>query len=387
MTLSIEQFQEPIEQITSNAVAIFSGGLDETLARISQELKNFTPDISTEKGRKQIKSQAFKAARCKTKLDDMGLQLTEDARAKITAINADRKKVNDYLDALRDEIRKPVDDWEESEKKRTDDHEAAILHMDFLAAIGPARAPQYIDDTMHELDDFWRGRDWEEFAMRAETSARAHFEDLKTALISAKKYEADQAELEKLRAAQLLRDAEDAARKQKERDDRIAAEAAETARKAAEEHAANIAAETAAAAQKLLDAQRAATEAAEAAAAKAIDDQRIAAEKAEQERERALRDRIDTAIRNFRNRINGARRNAQIRIDAASAEKRNQDRIAAEAAESDRKRQEDRDHKAKVNNEALQALASLECVLGEVPAKAIVIAIAEGKIPHISIKY
>lgn len=393
---------EIIDQVTSNAVAIFSGSLDDTLSRIAAELKKDLPDISTKKGREEIASRAYKAARCKTKLDNMGKELNVEAQSKIDAVNEDRKRVVKFLDGLRDEIRKPLDDWESAEKKRTDDHAAAILALTeiydsytvYTEKIGSAEIMQ----KMHDLDAQWKSRDWEEFAMRAENVAREMFDKLKLAHETTIKNEADQAELAKLRAAQAIRDEEERVRKQKERDEEIARNAAESTRKAVQDEADRKAKEAADAAAKALEDQKNAAEEAKQKEADAIEraaqaerDRIAAAKKAEDDRivaaQKAEDDRVEAAKKVESDRLIALQKAEKEKSDAVEAERK---RVAADneaIAEAARKRQENLDHRSKINNDALQAFAKLDCVLGEVPAKAIVIAIAKGEIPHVRIEY
>ena len=81
---------------------------------------------------------------------------------------------------------------------------------------------------------------------------------------------------------------------------------------------------------------------------------------------------------------------AKAKADAELAVQRERDRAAAEQKKLDdeaKERENNRAHHAKINNEVMAALSALDCVLGEVPAKAITVAIAEGKIPHVKISY
>lgn len=60
----------------------------EKLRQIADE---FEADVSTDKGRKEIASLAYKVARTKTAIDDAGKKLNEEARAKINAVDEDRR--------------------------------------------------------------------------------------------------------------------------------------------------------------------------------------------------------------------------------------------------------------------------------------------------------
>lgn len=99
------------------AAEIYMSGLDEILEKIRKEATAETFDISTKTGREAMASNAYKVARSKTLIDDMGKKLGEDARKTLDAINADRKKAVDYLNALKDEVRAPLTALENAEKE------------------------------------------------------------------------------------------------------------------------------------------------------------------------------------------------------------------------------------------------------------------------------
>jgi hypothetical protein len=353
----------------SKAVAIFNGGLNDILAKIAEELRQNLPDISTEKGRKEIASRAYKASRCKSKLDEMGKELGDDARKKIEAINADRSRAKTFLENLRDEIRKPLDEYEEKEKARIADHEAAIATMESALSFADRASSSILHERMVSLDNFWRSRNWEEFAMRAENVARTTFDKLKIAHADSEKYEADQAELAKLRAEQEKRDAEEIERKRKEHETKIAEEAAERARQEEQQKAAEIL-------QKSENARIKAEE------------EKLAAQKREEQANIDARNAAELAERLRVERAERFEEEKRFAIEKAAAEERKRQE---DAAEEDRRqtaiREKDRAHRAEIHNAALKALVQLDCVLGEVPAKKIVEAIAKGLIPNVRIIY
>ena len=85
-----------------------------------EECDRHEPDLSTEKGRKAIASLAYKVARTKTAIDDAGKKLNEEARARINAIDEARRKIRQQLDDLRDDVRRPLTDWEDAEDARAE---------------------------------------------------------------------------------------------------------------------------------------------------------------------------------------------------------------------------------------------------------------------------
>ena len=354
---------------TSRAVAIFTGGLDDMLAKIAEELRAGVPDISTEKGRKEIASRAYKAARCKTQLDNLGKGLNEDTQKKIDAVNADRKRAVAFLDNLRDEIRKPLDEYEDKERARIAAHETAITELEKFGTDSYVSADD-INSGMVALDNLWRSRNWEEFAMRAESVARGIFEKLKTEHATTVKYEADQAELAKLRAEQARREEEEGERRRIAREAQIATEAAEKARIAAEE--------------------KAAAEAKEAAdkAARELERQKREAADAEDRARMAEARRVEEAAQAERNRLAAEEK---ARRDAEAAVEVERKRVAAIKAADDAaaaNREADKKHRGRINSEAATAIKSiLDSATNDDMERLIVIAIAKGEIPHVSIRY
>lgn len=87
------------------------------LKRIEQIEENvrkehFTTDSKA--GRERIASVAYNVARTKTGIDKAGKELGDEWRTKLNAINADRKAYKDRLQALQDEVRKPLNEWEKA---------------------------------------------------------------------------------------------------------------------------------------------------------------------------------------------------------------------------------------------------------------------------------
>lgn len=346
-----------------NPVAVFSGGIEPLLEKIASEARAVPVDISTEKGRKDLASLAYKIARSKTLLDDMGKALGEDAKKKLDAINADRKKARDSLDALKDEIRKPLTDWENADALRIEAHEknlSSILYYGTEVSQQALMMPLAVMEGKAEAILAFKERDWQEFKFRAQEAIDVALGQINVAIASRKKYDEEQAELARLRA-------EAAAREQAERDARIAAEAAAKAKAEAESkavQAAKEAAEKAEAEQRRVEAER---KAAEERAAKAEQDRIAADAKAKADAAAALL------------------KAEQDKIAAVEAERKRAEAAAkAEAAES-KAREADKAHKAKINGETLSDLVAAG--LPEDLAKEAVKAIATGKIRNVRISY
>jgi len=107
-----------------DAVALYTeGGMNVILTEIEAKVKAFIPDVSTEDSRKEITSFAYKITRSKTLLDNLGKEMVAEWKAKSKKVDAVRKEARDFCDALKAEVRKPLDEWEEKERKRKEEEE------------------------------------------------------------------------------------------------------------------------------------------------------------------------------------------------------------------------------------------------------------------------
>ncbi|MCF3482607.1 hypothetical protein GUL16_02670 [Stenotrophomonas maltophilia] len=255
----------PLESV--NAVEVFTGGgLDDLLARIRAEAVTLVPNVKTVAGRKEIASIAYKVSRSKTAIDDAGKALVADLKKQTGDIDSARKKARDTLDALRDEVRKPLTDWEE---------EQARIERERVEAEERARA----EAEAARLAEI----------ARKEEEIRAREEAVRAA-----------EEAERQRAA-----AEQAERERVEREARLQAEAAENAKR-----------EAAAAVERAEREAREATERAAREAAEAEQRAKDAAEKAEREKAEA----VAAAERRAQEEANRAERERQAKADAQRRE-------------------------------------------------------------------
>ena len=103
-------------------------GADAVLSALKEEVRKVAAmlDISTPSGREAIASLAYKVARSKTALDEKGKELVGAIKKQSGEIDAERKRVRDELDALKDEVRKPLTDWEDAEKECVAAHEQEL---------------------------------------------------------------------------------------------------------------------------------------------------------------------------------------------------------------------------------------------------------------------
>lgn len=210
-----------------NALALFEpNGLDPILEKIRAEVKAHVADISTERGRKAIASLARKVASSKVRLDDFGKELVVEVKAQIGAIDAERKRMRDELDKLRDETRQPLTEWENKETERLKSHEYGLAAIEALANVPFGAAVEDMQARLESLKAF-ANRDWQEFSRRYQVGNDAAVAQITRILAETVRRNEEQAELQRLQAAE-------SKRLQEERDVRLQAEAAERARLQAE---------------------------------------------------------------------------------------------------------------------------------------------------------
>jgi hypothetical protein len=94
-----------------------SKSADVIIAEIRKEALSFAPDLTTDASRKQIASVAAKVAKAKVAIDKIGKQLVDPIKAQAKVIDAERKHYKDELDALKEEVRSPLTEWEHEQNR------------------------------------------------------------------------------------------------------------------------------------------------------------------------------------------------------------------------------------------------------------------------------
>lgn len=189
--------------------------------------RGLVADPTTKEGSIQIKTMAKKISTLKNLIEEKGKEIAAELKAKPKLIDATRKEVKDTLDKLKEDVLKPIVDIEKRQKQ--------IAEIDNI----PAQAMLYdsvgIEEQIAKLSDLReKGIDyWKESFEDASKSISDSMRQLNEFLLSAKKKEAEQKELEELRGQK------EAAQRiiQEQEIKKAREEAAEKARKEAEEAA------------------------------------------------------------------------------------------------------------------------------------------------------
>lgn len=317
------------------------GGTKALFDRVSENARSVVFDMSVKKDRESLKSFAYSLARIKTTVDNHGKELVSGIKQQAALIDADRKFWRDNMELLQDEIRKPLTDFEQAEKDRIAKHEESILSINFYkTAVIADKDSVWLKGVIRNVEEIAIDSSFEEYEEQAKLAKFETLEVLRKALVEREKYEAEQAELERLRQAEILR-------QQQEREAQIAREAAEKATREAEEKA-------------------------------RFEVERVQREKREAEQREA--------------RLKAEKEAAELRaVQAAENERKRIEAEQAAKAEAERKAEEARladvEHRRKINQEAVSALCYCVAGLTEEMAKDVIRAIAKPAVPNVSIKY
>ncbi|HBY0133926.1 TPA: hypothetical protein MIN49_20890 [Klebsiella pneumoniae] len=310
-----------------NAMAVFTNNdqLDPLIEAIEKEARSLVPDVTTKKGRDAIASMAHKVARSKTYIDNAGKDLVAELKALPKQIDESRRVVRERLDALKDEVRRPLTEWEAEQERIKAEEAMNALHAEALA--------------MNE--DFDR-----RLAARIES-------DHEMALLMNDAFDREQAE-----------------KKAEAERQRVARE--EEIKRLAEEKAKREAAEQA---QREIDAAAAREREAILAKERAEREQREAAERAEREKQAA----VEAERRKAQEEADRIRREAEQHEQARLAEEKRK-------ADEQARREADVKHRKAVGVEVVKALMANTSLTRE-QAIEVLTAVKDGRIPHTGISY
>lgn len=183
------------------------------------------PDLSTVSGRDKVKSFAFRIVRSKTYLDLLAQREYQESSKVPKLISEARKTIETKLDAWRDEVRKPVTEWEAKDKARIAKHQAEIGRIARMGQADGQTAAQ-IRHTIANLEQIEVTAVCEEFADDYAAAKKRALDALKPVLALRVQVEKDQAELAALRAAEAKRKADEAEAAKKVADEAAAKAAA-----------------------------------------------------------------------------------------------------------------------------------------------------------------
>lgn len=333
-----------------------SGGLDPFYQQIRQQVLSEVPDLTTPKGIARIKSLASQVASSKVAIEKPGRDYLRQLKEMPKAIEAELREWKEKMDALRDEVRRPVTELEEQDKARIAALDARLNQIQTIktAVELTPQTSAALNNHIDHVNAIVIDESWQEYQQRATLLKTVTLMELDKALGRATVFEKQQAEIAKLKAEQEERD-------RLQREEQIAAQAKHEA-------------EQRALREKIESEQR--EQAAKEAQAKAEQD----AKDAQQQLEQA---RIDAEARQ------------KLAVEQAAEQERQ--RIAAELAQQEQEQARIKaeadaqaaniEHQRVYNREALADIMTTCPELTESQATALLTGIIRRKIRHISINY
>lgn len=215
-----------IEKAKSREVFQTPGAIQAIIDEVRTKALLEAPDLSTKKGRDAIASAAYKVAQTKTYIDKVGKEITDELKALPKIVDENRRAAREQLDQLKEEIRKPLTEWEaeqeriEAEKKAAE--EAAKLAEQIerdheLALLMNAEFDRKREEEVRKAEEARKAREAEiarqaaeQARIDAENKAKAEREAAERAVLEAKLAQ-ERAEREKAEAeARAVREKQDA---------------------------------------------------------------------------------------------------------------------------------------------------------------------------------
>ena len=206
-----------------NLLSFFRNGanLDGLYNVVESKARALVADVTTKEGVSQIKSTARQIASIKKRVDDLGKDIVAELKDLPKQIDSNRKKWREDMEALQDEIRKPVTEIENRQKEI---EEIKATHGKLVLS-----GSEEIKAAIGNIDKIeLTGDKWKESIEDATAAVTAEKGALEVMLNAALKKEAEARELEELRKKQ--EEAERIIREQKIREEAEARAAAEKAR-------------------------------------------------------------------------------------------------------------------------------------------------------------
>lgn len=324
-----------IEIVPDMAPSIYvENGLEKFLDQIRESVKE-VPDLSTAKGRARIASLAAQVSRSKTAVEKPGRDYLRHLKEAVKPAEAELRRFVSACDEMRDEVRRPLTEWEAEQERIKAEEAMNAMHVEALEMnikFDQELAAKFeADHEMALLMNDAFDREVAEKKAEAERQRIAHEEELKRQAEEKYKREAEE-KIERERAESARREAELKFKAEQAERDRISAEQ------------------------------------------KAEAEKKEAADRAEREKQEA----IAAEQRKAQEEADRIKREAEEKeADRLAEEKRIADEAAARAA--------DVEHRRAINASAVQAL--IEQGIPEDWAKACVVAIARGKVPATTINY
>lgn len=343
------------------------GGLVPIINAIEDKVREFEPDMTTAKGRAEIRAMAHKVTRSKTYLESVGKDVAAEFKDLPRRIDANRKMMRDSLDALAERTRADLTAYEERTK-------AISNRLNSIDSMPVMYAPSTSAEIAAQIEILANmpltAEAWEGLLDEALTITHRTIAALRQMHTEKVKAETDAAELARLRE-------QTAERERKDAEAQRLADAQERGRREAEQRSES---ERQAALGREAEANRQAT---------------LAQQQAEESERRRVESEARAAQAAIDARVRAEEATERAAIQAVEAEQERQAAAARKEAEEKAAREANKEHSRKINSEALEGIvqaivsanASLDADQIAAVARAVTVAIIKSEIRHTRIEY
>ena len=365
------------EEVTEGEVITVARNALVELDPFEQQLQEFRRrydgvvyDMNDPAQNKRARSDRLAIGKVVAELDRRHKAVKEPLLEATRLLDGRRREIKDGLLEVQGRVKTQIEAYEEIERKRVSELEARVQEIREMAlpTVGAETTSGVWGNLLAlaegvELDD-----SWQEFRAEAALAKTEAIASIRASLEAAKKHEAEQAELARLRA-------EKEARERAEREEKVRAEAEAKAKREAE-----------AAARKEAERVERERREAEAKAAAAIAEEKRRAEEAERARRRGEEKAKAAAAKAERDAKEAAERAAKAERERIERERAAKEAEAERERQAEEKRKAKQAHRRKVEGEAVESLV-LEDLVSADEARRVVEAIRDGKVRHVEIVY
>jgi colicin import membrane protein len=326
------------------------GGTEYLLEGLREKASSFDSDISTKEGREKLRSFAFKFTKAKTDVVKLVKGQLEEKKKAVKEADAECKRYGIEVDTIRDEVRSPLTEWENVEKRRIEDIKTWIQE---IVTMGEIEYPalEDIQTNIKLLEDIKIEMPvdptYGEFAGLATRKIATAITNLSAMYIVLKKAEDDAAEAKRFEAKRIEDD-------RIARDKEVADKAAEDARKQAEEEAAEAAKEEKRLADKAIQDEKDKADEKDRLAKKAIADAEAKEAAAEIATARAKREKKEAADKAVKDAVDAKKKAAIEKAAAVEDERQKAAEVIKLQEDAALKREADETHRAKIADEIME---------------------------------
>lgn len=187
--MSIEEITEAKAVELGPKLYTNPGSLEPYLEHIRASV-NEVPDLTTKKGRDRIASLAASVSRSKTAVEKPGRAFLKHLKESVKPVETNLRSFVNGCDQLRDDVRKPLTDWEEEQKARAQRLQAMVDEFgdqvqsmrQTLLSIDVHEREAFIDEIIAEVQETPVDESFEDFQEAGQQAKDAALRDLRQSL-------------------------------------------------------------------------------------------------------------------------------------------------------------------------------------------------------------